>query len=63
MQILQIGKYDYRPPGQISDYSRILRQKGLIRHNLFCSRLADHGMQRPTRSEWGRDQNTHVTMC
>ena len=44
MQILQIGKYDYRPPGQISDYSRILCQKGLIRHNLFCSRLADHGM-------------------
>ena len=59
---LQVGNDDYRPPGRITDDTRTLRQKGLILRNSLCRTLADHDMQRPTRTEWGDNQNTHVTM-
>ena len=59
--VLQVGndniRVNNRPFG-----NRTERQKGQYLRHCLCQSLADHDMQRPSRSEWNENKNTHVVM-
>ena len=59
---LQVGNDNLRPVGRICDDERTIRQRGLMLRHSLCQALADHDMQRPSRSEWNQNYNTHVVM-
>ena len=59
---LQVGNDNMRASGRISDVDRTERQRGLMLRHSLCQALADHDMQRPSRSEWNENSNTHVVM-
>ena len=59
---LQVVNDNIRPSGRVRDDERMMRQRGhLLRHSL-CQYLAGHDMQRPPRSEWNENNNTHVVI-
>ena len=59
---LQVGNDNVRTSGRISNDDRTVRQRGLMLRHSLCQSLADHDMQRPSRSEWKENTNTHVVM-
>ena len=59
---LQVGNDNFRPSGRVRDDERMIRQRGQLLCHSLCQSLADHDMQRPTRSEWNENHNTHVVM-
>ena len=61
-ETLVVSNDDYHDSGNITNNEREIRQRGLLLRHSLCQTLADHDMHRPSRSEWGVDKNTHVSM-
>ena len=59
---LVVGNDNYHNSGNISNHEREILQRGLLLRHSLCQTLADHDMHRPSRSEWGADMNTHVSI-